>query len=415
MRHANKLAILLLLIPTLSFGQGISPTSGGGGGSGTVTSLSVVTANGVSGSVANPTTTPAITLTLGAIVPTTVNGNTITTGTYTLTGAGGKTLTFNNSLTLAGTDATTMNFPATNATLARTDAGQAFTGVQTISSGATLPSPVTANVLLQVAGTTSAPTVLEIDGFAGTNGITFRRANTSSTAPSALVSPNIIANTLYQGWNGAAYVTGANIRVTTTATTWDGSHNGAFLDFLTAPDSGGAAGFALRVQGSGGISVGSANIATDGGTGIIVATGTTLTGTAVKFTGIGTDAAATDTTACVLSDGTIVKGSGTIGICLGTSSERFKPFISSLDVGLSQIMALQPIKYRVDAAHGDPDKMLYGFTAEQGGIVLPALMERDINGVPNTFDYLGIVPVLVKALQEQQEQIDKLKTMLSKN
>lgn len=43
-----------------------------GGGSGTVTSVSVVTANGVSGSVATATTTPAITLTLGAITPSAV-------------------------------------------------------------------------------------------------------------------------------------------------------------------------------------------------------------------------------------------------------------------------------------------------------------------------------------------------------
>jgi len=42
------------------------------GGSGTVTSVSVVTANGVSGTVATPTTTPAITLTLGAITPSAV-------------------------------------------------------------------------------------------------------------------------------------------------------------------------------------------------------------------------------------------------------------------------------------------------------------------------------------------------------
>jgi lysophospholipase L1-like esterase len=41
------------------------------GGTG-VSSVSVVSANGVSGTVANPTTTPAITLTLGAITPTTV-------------------------------------------------------------------------------------------------------------------------------------------------------------------------------------------------------------------------------------------------------------------------------------------------------------------------------------------------------
>jgi len=50
----------------------------GSAGTGTVTSVSVTTANGVSGSVATATTTPAITLTLGAITPTTVNGLTFT-------------------------------------------------------------------------------------------------------------------------------------------------------------------------------------------------------------------------------------------------------------------------------------------------------------------------------------------------
>jgi hypothetical protein len=44
----------------------------GGGGAGTVTTVSVVTANGVSGSVATATTTPAITLALGAITPSSV-------------------------------------------------------------------------------------------------------------------------------------------------------------------------------------------------------------------------------------------------------------------------------------------------------------------------------------------------------
>lgn len=41
--------------------------SGSSGGAGTVTSVSVVTANGVSGTVATPTTTPAITLTVSSI------------------------------------------------------------------------------------------------------------------------------------------------------------------------------------------------------------------------------------------------------------------------------------------------------------------------------------------------------------
>lgn len=105
--------------------------TGCGSSSGTVTSVSVVTANGVSGSVATATTTPAITLTLGAITPTTVNGNTFTTGTYTLTGAGGKVFTFNNTMTLAGTDGQTYTLPSTSATIARTDVAQIFTGHNT--------------------------------------------------------------------------------------------------------------------------------------------------------------------------------------------------------------------------------------------------------------------------------------------
>ena len=55
--------------------------------------------------------------------------------------AAGKALTVNNSLTLAGTDATTMTFPTTNAVIARTDAAQTFTGVQTMTSPA-LTTPV---------------------------------------------------------------------------------------------------------------------------------------------------------------------------------------------------------------------------------------------------------------------------------
>lgn len=51
----------------------------------------------------------------------------------TLTIADGKTLTVNHSLTLAGTDSTTMTFPSTSASIARTDAAQTFTGTQTFS------------------------------------------------------------------------------------------------------------------------------------------------------------------------------------------------------------------------------------------------------------------------------------------
>jgi len=59
----------------------------GPAGSGTVTDVSVVTANGVSGSVATSTTTPAITLALGAITPTSVTASGAISAGATVTGS----------------------------------------------------------------------------------------------------------------------------------------------------------------------------------------------------------------------------------------------------------------------------------------------------------------------------------------
>lgn len=52
----------------------------------------------------------------------------------TITLASAKTLTINNSLTFAGTDSTTMTFPSTSATIARTDAANTFIGASTATS-----------------------------------------------------------------------------------------------------------------------------------------------------------------------------------------------------------------------------------------------------------------------------------------
>lgn len=51
----------------------------------------------------------------------------------TLVIASGKTFTVNNTLTLAGTDGTTMTFPSTSATLARTDADSLFAASQSLT------------------------------------------------------------------------------------------------------------------------------------------------------------------------------------------------------------------------------------------------------------------------------------------
>ena len=81
----------------------------------------------------------------GATITTsTYNGNNWTAGSGTLT-LGTKTLTVNNTLTLAGTDSTTMTFPTTSATIARTDAANTFTGTQTV--GALVATTVNGNTI----------------------------------------------------------------------------------------------------------------------------------------------------------------------------------------------------------------------------------------------------------------------------
>jgi len=69
--------------------------------------------------------------------------------------ASGKKVAINNSLTFAGTDATTMTFPSTSATLARTDAANTFTGVQTMTSP---------NFTTPVLGTPSSGTLTSCTG-----------------------------------------------------------------------------------------------------------------------------------------------------------------------------------------------------------------------------------------------------------
>jgi len=77
--------------------------------------------------------------TLGVATATSVNKVAFTApaSSATLTIANGKTLTASNTLTFAGTDSTTLTFPSTSATIARTDAAQTFSGAQTFAGGTT--------------------------------------------------------------------------------------------------------------------------------------------------------------------------------------------------------------------------------------------------------------------------------------
>lgn len=97
-------------------------------GTGSVTSVSVTTANGVSGTVANSTTTPAITLTLGAITPTSVN-------TIVLSGSSTPTLAVTGTTTVSGSNTGDQTNITGNAATVTTNAN--LTGAVTSSGNAT--------------------------------------------------------------------------------------------------------------------------------------------------------------------------------------------------------------------------------------------------------------------------------------
>jgi hypothetical protein len=134
----------------------------------------------------------------GALTATSLNGNVWTAGTGTLTLAAGKTLTASNTLNLAGTDGTTQTFPTTSATLARTDAGQTFTGTQVF--GALTATTINGNTVTAGTGvlTIAAAKTLTVSNsltLAGTDGTTQTFPTTSGTVVTS-ASVNVVTNAM---------------------------------------------------------------------------------------------------------------------------------------------------------------------------------------------------------------------------
>lgn len=100
------------------------------------------------------------------------------TNTGNVVVAAGKTFTVSNTLTLAGTDSTTMTFPATSATVARSDAANTFTGVQTFSSAPVLSTGTLTSVAATMTFPATTATLARTDAAQ-----TFTGVQTFSSAP----------------------------------------------------------------------------------------------------------------------------------------------------------------------------------------------------------------------------------------
>lgn len=127
---------------------------GGGGGSGTVTSVSVVSANGVSASVSNPTTTPAMTFSLGAITPSSVNG-------VALSGSSTPSLAVTGASSISGSHSgTSSNTNTGDVSLASPNRYLSLTGQQITPALVDLASHVTGDLPLSNLVQASAENVL---------------------------------------------------------------------------------------------------------------------------------------------------------------------------------------------------------------------------------------------------------------
>jgi hypothetical protein len=128
----------------------------------------------------------------------------------------------------------------------------------------------------------------------------------------------------------------------------------------------------------------------------------------VRIGGIGSDATHTDSSVCQdTTTHALYAGSGAAGICLGTSSVRFKENISDIKEGLAEVLKLRPRNFRYKKGIVDGgEKMQYGLVAEEVEEVIPSIVAKGKNGEINSVDYGTLFSLLTKAVQDVVERYD---------
>lgn len=126
----------------------------------------------------------------------------------------------------------------------------------------------------------------------------------------------------------------------------------------------------------------------------------------IQFTGTGYGLWV-DTPLTGYSDTACWQGSsgGYLGHC--SSSKRYKDNISDIPYGLADVMKLRPVEFdwnnRKNSVHD------IGLIAEEVAEVIPEIIGYDDDGKVDGLNYRHLVAVLIKAVQEQQIQINELR------
>lgn len=140
-----------------------------------------------------------------------------------------------------------------------------------------------------------------------------------------------------------------------------------------------------------------------------------VTSTLITLPTIGSDATHTDSAICQdTTTHALYSGSGTLGVCLGTSSARYKNAIHLIpDGALPKVMELTPKSYVYKKGYGDPKRRDYWLVAEDVAKVLPECVPLDKGHKPTSVDQVCIETFMLKAIQEQQHLIAGLTQRLA--
>lgn len=102
------------------------------------------------------------------------------------------------------------------------------------------------------------------------------------------------------------------------------------------------------------------------------------------------------------------------------SDERVKKDIKDIEYGLNTVLALKPRKYNHyvnnrfnngKVENGEIFISKIGLIAQEVGLIIPEIVEKPENEKEGFYslDYTSLIPILIKAIQEQQDQIEVMK------
>lgn len=86
-----------------------------------------------------------------------------------------------------------------------------------------------------------------------------------------------------------------------------------------------------------------------------------------------------------------------------SSDRRLKDNITDVSLGLNEVLAMRPVNYSLKA--DETKNMLTGFIAQEMMELVPNVVETDENGMLS-MRYAELIPILTKAIQEQQTVIE---------